>query len=347
MQLFSKVRSIGRGTTVGVVAGLGVGLALAIPGAATPTGVLQAVMAGTGAPVPPTSTTVHPSPTTTVPPATGGHHHASSGPGPGTGPTTTKPPTSPPGGATTLPPATGGTATTAPPARGDATTTAPPAKGDGPATSTTTAAGPTCEGSITSFTVALVDGGRGIRLTVMVTGHVGWMSAYAPGVGGAALAPIDGGFAGTITGHEPIAPGTQVLVGSCHNHVRATAVVGGGVSGDAPATSTTTVAPANAAPTVTTVHSGLPAGCSTATISSVAAVLGDGGRSVTVTVLVDGSVGWMSGEVNGVGGITLQAVPGGFAGTLEAAAPIPPGTTVVVGTCGGKLRATATVSAVS
>jgi hypothetical protein len=128
--------------------------------------------------------------------------------------------------------------------------------------------------------------------------------------------------------------------------VRATAVIGADGSRSAPEGSTTTVAPTptTAAPAGTTPHSDLPAGCSTATISSVTAVLGDGGRSVTVTVLVNGSVGWMSGEVNGAGGITLNAVPGGFAGTLTSATPIPEGTTVVVGTCGGKLRASATVS---
>ena len=74
-------------------------------------------------------------------------------------------------------------------------------------------------------------------------------------------------------------------------------------------------------------------------------MLGPDGRSVTVTVLVTGDVGWMSGEVNGIGGVTLHAIPGGFAGTVTSSSPVPPGTEVVVGTCGGKLRASAKVGA--
>jgi RNA polymerase sigma factor (sigma-70 family) len=108
-------------------------------------------------------------------------------------------------------------------------------------------------------------------------------------------------------------------------------------------TTTTTVAPT----VTTTPHSDPPAACATASITSVRAALRGGGHAVTVTVMVSGSVGSMSGEVEGVGAIALQAVPGGFRGTVTLDGPtlIPAGTTVVVGTCGGQLRATASVVA--
>jgi hypothetical protein len=350
MRVVSKVQSMGRGATFGAVAGLLAGLALAMPGAPGPASVLHAVMAASGSPEPSTSTT-SPSSPTTAPPTTG-HRHRTTEPGP----TTTAPPAAPP--------TTGAPGTTTTSVAGElgagasgptSTTTAPggtTAPGATPGPSGTTApdgttAPATCAGRITSFTVALVDGGRGIRITVLVSGTVGWMSADAPGFGGAALAPIEGGFQGTVTGNGPVPPGTEVLVGSCHNHVKASTVVGGGDGSPATggATTPTTAGPVTTTTTAVTKRSDLPAGCATASITSVSAVIGDGGHSVTVTVLVDGSVGWMSGEVNGVGGITLAAVPGGFAGTLTSATPVAPGTTVVVGTCGGKLRATATVTA--
>ena len=64
-------------------------------------------------------------------------------------------------------------------------------------------------------------------------------------------------------------------------------------------------------------------------------------------MLVSANVQWMSGYVSGVGGIALQPIAGGFAGELTSSTPIPSGTEVIVGSCGGKLRAHATVSAAS
>jgi hypothetical protein len=340
MRLVKRVQLMGRGATFGALAGLAAGLALAVPGAPSASGVIHAVLAGAGVTAPP-PTTEHPGPTSPPPSTTVTTEH------PWTEDTSTttavKPKTEPTTSTTTSP-----TATTEPTASGGPTT--PTGAGDPPS-------GPaTCEGTITAFKVVLVDGGRGIQLTVLVSGHVGWMSAYAEGFGGAALSPITGGFQGTITGHEPVAPGTKVLVGSCGNRVRASAVVGsdGAPPSDAtpPGDPTTTApsSPTTTAPSVTS--SDLPAGCSTASITSVTAMLLDGGLEVRGAVQVDGSVGWMSGAIEGPGGsivegITLQAVTGGFVGTATSSTPFPAGSTLVVGTCGGKLRGSAPVLAVT
>lgn len=347
MRLISKVQLMGRGATIGGLAGLAAGLALAMPGAASPSGVMHAMLAGTGVTAPPT--TEHPGHTRPTPP----HSPTVTTEHPGTGHSSTEHPST----TTTIKRTSSTTGPTT-------STTKPPksSTGTGPATTSTAPGDPpgggtsTCEGSITSLRAVLVDGGHGIQLTVLVSGHVGWMSAYAEGFGGIALSPIDGGFQGTVTGHGPVAPGTKVIVGSCGNRVRASTVVGG----DGPAststsggTTTTTAPPAEPTTTVpSTTSRELPPGCATASITSVTAVLVDGGHGVNATVAVDGSVGWMSGAIEGpggsiVGGITLQAVTGGFAGTMTASTPIPAGSTLVVGTCGGKLRGSAPVLAIT
>src|SRR5579864_6067160 len=234
MRLIKNVQLMGRGATFGALAGLAAGLALAVPGAPSASGVIHAVLAGAGVTAPP-PTTEHPGHTTPPPPTTVTTEHPWTE-HPST--TTTVKPNTEPTSSTTTPP----TSTTEPTTSGGPTT--PSGAGDpssGPAT---------CDGTITAFRVVLVDGGRGIQLTVLVSGHVGWMSAYAEGFGGAALSPITGGFQGTITGHEPVAPGTKVIVGSCGNRVRASTVIGGGdgtPAGEAtaPGDPTTTTAPSS------------------------------------------------------------------------------------------------------
>ena len=66
-----------------------------------------------------------------------------------------------------------------------------------------------------------------------------------------------------------------------------------------------------------------------------------------MTVVLSGQVGSMSAEVEGFGVVPMTPVPGGFRGALllSGGATIPAGTTVIVGTCGGALRATTTVQA--
>ncbi|HZQ59054.1 MAG TPA: hypothetical protein VFA84_13525 [Acidimicrobiales bacterium] len=321
--MIKKLRSMGRGAGCGALVGLVGGLALAMPGAASPGGVMRAVIAGTSTEMPappsgPTTTVAHHEPTTT----TVAHHE----------PTTTVPahPTTtvaPHDAPTTVAPGT------------EPTTSGGPRTGDAPSG--------TCDGHITSFAVTVADGGRALRLTVMVSGQIGWMSAYARGFGGAALAPVPGGFAGVISGPSPVAPGTEVVVGSCGGHVRASTKVGG-ASSDTTSGTSPTPAPSTDAPTTTAApapHNDLAPGCGTATITSVAARLRGGGSAVTVTVMVDGTVGGMSAGIEGLGGIAMHPVPGGFAGTLTVTGTVPVGATVVVGACGGRLRAIATVVA--
>jgi hypothetical protein len=327
MRLIRNVRSLGTSWLIGGV-GLAVGVALAMPGP-TPGGTIHAVMAGADAGL--TSSTGTPSSTTTGPTTTTPHHESHGGT---TTPTThpaTHPVTTPTTGPSTAP--TEPTPTTRPVT--DPTTTAPTTSSGEPGPGDASTAD--CAGTITSFTVTPSDGGRTIILTVMVSGHVGWMSAYAAGFGGAALTPMSGGFRGYIHGTAPIAPGTKVIVGSCHNRVRASTTIGGdGATGPTTAGETTSTTEAGAA---TGTPAGLPPGCATATITALTTQLSGDGHAVTVTVLVTADVQWMSGEVNGVGGISLRPVTGGFAGTLTSATPIAPGTEVVVGSCGGKLRA--------
>jgi hypothetical protein len=359
MRVVRSIKQFGAGWLVGGL-GLAVGLAFAVPQVAGPGGTLYAVMAGHDGPGTPPATG---GPTTTRPPATTPHHGttapgdptttipAGSGTKHPTGPTTTYPadPTTTYPTAPTTPPAGPG------PAAGPAdpaTTTVP---GQAPVAPTSGALPAGCATArITGLTVRPVDGGLGIVLTVSVSGgDVGWMSAAAEGFGEAALSPVSGGWQGTMTGSSPIAFGTPIVVGTCGGKLRAHTTFGGTGTVGAGSDPTTTVAPDPTAvapdPTTTLApqpRSDLPAGCATAAITSVTALLGDGGHAVTVTVMVSADVGWMSGLVNGVGGISLAPIPGGFEGTLTASAPIPAGTTVVVGTCGGKLRASATVGGV-
>jgi hypothetical protein len=55
----------------------------------------------------------------------------------------------------------------------------------------------------------------------------------------------------------------------------------------------------------------------------------------------------MSAEVEGFGVVAMTPTPGGFRGglLLPGGATIPAGTTVIVGACGGALRATTAVQA--
>ncbi len=346
MRLLRSVKHGGAGWLVGGV-GLALGLALAVPGAATP-GTIHALMAGADGGSTPTtvSTPTRGTPTTSTT-GTGSGHHG------------TEPPPSPP---TTVYHSTSAPSTSAP-------TTSAPTPPAGPSGSTpssvsgqgSTGPAPDCTtAQITGLRITAIDGGHAIVVTVLVSGHVGWMSAAADGFGAATLSPIPGGWRGTITGSEPITLGTRIVVGTCDGRLQARTHFGGtgttpGGAGDTSGGTTTTggaTPPAGGEPTTTeppttivSTRSDLPVACATAAITSVTAVLGGGGHAVTVTVLMTPGVGWMSGYANGVGGITLAPVSGGFQGTLTSDTPIPPGTTVVVGTCGGRLRATATVGA--